>query len=56
MSSESITVHLIEDSTMADKAASERPETGGGTPFSEYFDDSVTVDNHARNGRAPAPS
>lgn len=37
---------------MADKAASERPETGWGTPFSERFDDSVTVENHARNGRS----
>ena len=52
MSSESITVHLIGDSTMAEKAASERPETGWGTPFSERFDDSVTVENHARNGRS----
>ncbi|WP_276255899.1 rhamnogalacturonan acetylesterase [Halomontanus rarus] len=52
MSSESITVHLIGDSTVADKAASERPETGWGTPFSERFDDSVTVENHARNGRS----
>lgn len=37
---------------MAEKAASERPETGWGTPFSERFDDSVTVENHARNGRS----
>ncbi|WP_158057102.1 rhamnogalacturonan acetylesterase [Halorussus halophilus] len=52
MSSESITVHLIGDSTMAEKAAAERPETGWGTPFAERLDDSVTVQNHARNGRS----
>ncbi|WP_323171674.1 rhamnogalacturonan acetylesterase [Natrialba sp. PRR66] len=49
---ESITVHLIGDSTMAEKAASERPETGWGTPFAYCLDDSVTVENHARNGRS----
>ncbi|MDS0295483.1 rhamnogalacturonan acetylesterase [Halogeometricum luteum] len=52
MTSEPITVHLIGDSTAAEKAASERPETGWGTPFSERVDDSVTVENHARNGRS----
>lgn len=52
MSSEPLTVHLIGDSTMADKAANERPETGWGTPFADRFDDSVTVENHARNGRS----
>ncbi|ELZ27353.1 lipolytic protein G-D-S-L family [Halogeometricum pallidum JCM 14848] len=52
MASEPITVHLIGDSTMAEKAPSERPETGWGTPFSERVDDSVTVENHARNGRS----
>ena len=52
MSFESITVHLIGDSTMAEKDASARPETGWGTPFADRFDDSVTVENHARNGRS----
>ncbi|WP_114577002.1 rhamnogalacturonan acetylesterase [Saliphagus sp. LR7] len=52
MSSESITVHLIGDSTMAEKEPSERPETGWGTPFADFADDSVTVENHARNGRS----
>ena len=52
MSSGSITIHLIGDSTMADKAADERPETGWGTPLSDYFDGSVTVENYARNGRS----
>jgi len=39
MSSASTTVHLIGDSTIAEKEASARPETGCGTPFAEYFDD-----------------
>ncbi|WP_459192201.1 rhamnogalacturonan acetylesterase [Halosimplex sp. J119] len=52
MSSESLTVHLIGDSTMAEKDPSVRPETGWGTPFAEYVDESVTVKNHARNGRS----
>ena len=52
MSSETITVHLIGDSTMADKAANAHPETGWGTPFAECLDESITVENHARNGRS----
>lgn len=52
MASASITVHLIGDSTMAEKAASERPETGWGMPFVDAFDDAVSVRNHARNGRS----
>ncbi|MFC7142743.1 rhamnogalacturonan acetylesterase [Halosimplex aquaticum] len=52
MSSESITVHLVGDSTMAEKDPEERPETGWGTPFAEYVDESVTVENYARNGRS----
>jgi lysophospholipase L1-like esterase len=52
MSSASTTVHLIGDSTIAEKDPSARPETGWGTPFAEYVDDSVTVENHARNGRS----
>ncbi|ELZ15419.1 lipolytic protein G-D-S-L family [Haloterrigena salina JCM 13891] len=52
MSSEQLTVHLIGDSTIAEKEASARPETGWGMPFADRFDDSVTVENHARNGRS----
>ncbi|WP_415381888.1 rhamnogalacturonan acetylesterase [Halosimplex sp. TS25] len=47
-----LTVHLIGDSTMAEKDPDERPETGWGTPFAEYVDGSVTVENYARNGRS----
>ena len=52
MPSDPITVHLIGDSTMAEKSAIARPETGWGEPFAELVDDSMTVENHARNGRS----
>jgi len=52
MSTDSLTVYLIGDSTMSEKAADERPETGWGMPFTDRFDDAVAVENHARNGRS----
>jgi lysophospholipase L1-like esterase len=52
MPTESLTVHLVGDSTMSEKAADERPETGWGMPFADRFDDAVTVENYARNGRS----
>lgn len=52
MPTESTTVHLVGDSTAAEKEPDERPETGWGTPFAERFDDAVAVENHARNGRS----
>ncbi|OCX50400.1 GntR family transcriptional regulator [Mucilaginibacter sp. PPCGB 2223] len=47
-----ITVYLIGDSTMANKQVKTYPETGWGMPFSWFFDQSVTVDNRAQNGRS----
>jgi lysophospholipase L1-like esterase len=47
-----IKVYLIGDSTMADKEAKTYPETGWGTPFRYFFDETVTVDNRAQNGRS----
>lgn len=49
---EKITVHMIGDSTMANKEVEAYPETGWGMPFRYYFDDAVRVENHARNGRS----
>ncbi len=49
---EAITVYLIGDSTMSEKAVDAYPETGWGMPFQYYFDEQVTVENHARNGRS----
>jgi pectinesterase len=40
------------DSTMSIKDPKAWPETGWGVPFAHFFDSSVTVSNHARNGRS----
>jgi lysophospholipase L1-like esterase len=48
----SIQLFTIGDSTMANKKAEVYPETGWGQVLGEYFDDDVTVHNHARNGRS----
>jgi len=48
-----ITVHLIGDSTMADKPDPEHnPERGWGQNLHEFFDAGVVVRNYARNGRS----
>lgn len=49
---EKITVYLIGDSTMSIKEESAYPETGWGMPFKYFFDSTVVVSNHARNGRS----
>ncbi len=46
-------IFLIGDSTMANKAPGDAPETGWGMVFQEYFNtESVRVKNHAVNGRS----
>jgi len=52
MQQNKITVYLIGDSTMANKQVKAYPETGWGMPFSWFFDQSVTIDNRAQNGRS----
>ena len=47
-----ISVWLIGDSTIANKEAKAFPETGWGMPFSKMFDNTVTVENRAKNGRS----
>lgn len=47
-----ITIYLIGDSTIANKAVNAYPETGWGMPFAFMFDSTVTVDNRAKNGRS----
>jgi lysophospholipase L1-like esterase len=47
-----ITVYLIGDSTMSVKEVKNYPETGWGMPFASFFDETVTVDNRAQNGRS----
>lgn len=46
------TIFLIGDSTMANKAPIDAPETGWGMVFPEYFTDAVKIQNHAVNGRS----
>ena len=47
-----ITIWMVGDSTMAIKQVRAYPETGWGVPFAVFFDSSVTVSNHAKNGRS----
>jgi lysophospholipase L1-like esterase len=51
-SDEQVTIYLVGDSTMADKAVRTYPEAGWGMPFAHFFDSSVRVDNRAKNGRS----
>lgn len=49
---EKITIYLIGDSTISIKETKAYPETGWGMPFVHFFDSSVVVENHAKNGRS----
>ncbi|QMU27077.1 rhamnogalacturonan acetylesterase [Adhaeribacter radiodurans] len=47
-----ITVYLIGDSTVCTQPISQAPVTGWGTPFAVFFNEKVTVANHAKGGRS----
>lgn len=48
-----VTIHLMGDSTMADKDISKgNPERGWGMLFENFFDSSVRIVNYAKNGRS----
>jgi lysophospholipase L1-like esterase len=47
-----ITVWMIGDSTMSVKKEMAYPETGWGMPFADFFNDKVSVENKAMNGRS----
>lgn len=49
---EPIRIYLIGDSTMSEKLITAYPETGWGMPFQYFFDSTVVVENHAKNGRS----
>lgn len=52
-SDKTITIFMIGDSTMANKDISgDKQERGWGMMLQNYFDDAITVDNHAQNGRS----
>lgn len=46
------TIHMIGDSTMADKARPDHPERGWGQLFPEFVKSPAKVANHALNGRS----
>ena len=49
----SFTVHLMGDSTMAEKNLQKAgPERGWGMMFQNFLDEGVTVINYAQNGRS----
>src|SRR5687768_12034980 len=50
--SDKIHLYLIGDSTMSEKETSAYPEAGWGMPFRHFFDSTVVVENHAKNGRS----
>ena len=52
ISSDKITVYLIGDSTMSLKEEKSYPETGWGMAFAHFFNENVTIDNRAKNGRS----
>ncbi len=47
-----VTIHLIGDSTMADKPLDDNPERGWGQLFPLFFDQDIEIVNYARNGRS----
>jgi len=47
-----ITIYLIGDSTLAIKQTKAYPETGWGMPFVHFFDQQVSIENRAQNGRS----
>jgi lysophospholipase L1-like esterase len=50
--SDPITIYMIGDSTMADKPTDDNPERGWGQLFPIFFDSTVRIENHAKNGRS----
>ncbi len=48
-----VKLFLVGDSTMADKSSpTDNPERGWGMVLPTFFNDNVTIENHARNGRS----
>ena len=45
-------VYMIGDSTMANKPVQDNPERGWGQLLPEFFNQEVTIENHAMNGRS----
>jgi DNA sulfur modification protein DndE len=47
-----VVIYMIGDSTMANKPLEDNPERGWGMMLQDFFDSTVTVENHAMNGRS----
>lgn len=47
-----VKIYLIGDSTVCDQEISRYPVTGWGTPFANYFEAGIKVDNRAKGGRS----
>ncbi|MEL6944672.1 MAG: rhamnogalacturonan acetylesterase [Bacteroidota bacterium] len=45
-------IYLIGDSTMSEKSANKRPETGWGEMLGMFFREGIKIENHAKNGRS----
>jgi len=45
-------IFMAGDSTMSVKHVKDYPETGWGVPFSTFFNETIAVDNYAKNGRS----
>ncbi|MFT7233433.1 MAG: lysophospholipase L1-like esterase [Cyclobacteriaceae bacterium] len=45
-------IYLVGDSTCADKDDEAFPEMGWGTPFKTFFNESIVIENRAKNGRS----
>jgi DNA sulfur modification protein DndE len=45
-------IYMVGDSTMSDKPLEDNPERGWGMMLPKFFDSTVTVENHAMNGRS----
>jgi len=45
-------IFMAGDSTMSVKDPKDYPETGWGVPFSSFFNETITVENLAKNGRS----
>ena len=47
-----VKIYLVGDSTMCLYDDSRFPQEGWGMPFVHFFDDTVTIENHAKGGRS----
>jgi len=45
-------IYLVGDSTMANKPVEDNPERGWGQMFPLFFNEELTIENHAKNGRS----